>query len=140
MTQEIKRILDNDGFVELYGSEEEFLDIASTLGKLAPSRRTGEIVDILLPKEKEEAHLNSLSNRYGLKALPYHTDGAYNIVPPKYIALRYFKGAEDPTPTIILPLLKLTQDEKVRLRFEMWNVRGNAFNFYSSLLTDLPLN
>lgn len=127
--------LEQDGFVVMETSESEFLLLAKELGTPIPSRKHSDLIDLLQPKQKEQAHKASLSNIYGETEFPYHTDGAYFTIPPKYICLRYLKGISKPTSTKILPILNYLKPlEKECLFREFYFVRGRHFSFYTSIL------
>jgi alpha-ketoglutarate-dependent taurine dioxygenase len=135
----IKASLDAKDYFECFTSEEEFISLSDSIGKPIPSRKNSGLIDKLLPKSRIDAHPNSLSNIHGAERFPFHTDGAYLDCPPKYMVLRYCAGVENPTPTEILPFVsKLSNENILILKREMWAVRGRNRNFYTSILTSSP--
>lgn len=67
---------------------EELIQLARRLGRPACSRRGGQLLDSLRPRERVEAPSPSLSAIHGLSALPLHSDGAHWPVPPRFIVMR----------------------------------------------------
>jgi hypothetical protein len=131
------KTLVNNGYLETRGSKDDFLQIAKSLGNILPSRINGPEIDILTPKTKEEAHPHSLSKLYGVHDFPFHTDGAYFLIPPKYILLRYVSGVNNPTPTIIFPIKDEVNDYNIEaLKFDIWLVKFRDKNFYVNIASD----
>ncbi len=83
-------------------SEQEFINLGLSYGKLISSRKTGELVDILIANEKANVHKDSLSKLFGLDPFPAHTDGAYCKCPPSFILLRYAGCLDNVSPTIVV--------------------------------------
>jgi len=52
-------------------------------------------VQVLAPREREEAPLNVYSGVFGTQEFPMHTDLAHWFLPPRYFALRCVVGASD---------------------------------------------
>ncbi|WP_460678410.1 Fe(II)-2OG oxygenase family protein [Mucilaginibacter koreensis] len=128
--------MEEQGFAETEMTDIEYINFAQRLGTIIPSRIDGPLIDTLIPKDTILANKPSLSMRYGLGAFPYHTDGAYLRVPPKYIMFRYEAGIDSPTPTIINPILKYTCESELKpLEREFWFVRGRNLDFYSPIIT-----
>lgn len=131
----ILNYIDSNGYFETETTDKEFLDLGMSLGNPISSRKHSSFIDILLPKEQHHAHKFSLSSVYGSGKFPFHTDGAYFHIPPKYILLRFCEGDPDGTPTLLLPFYSLlSEEEKSLLRNEIWSVKGRTFNFYVSAL------
>jgi len=116
-------------------SENSFLKLAQTLGRPISSRRNSPIIDIITPKRKEDAHPQSISKKIGLGRLPYHTDGAYFKIPPRYILLRCKEVGENQVPTQIVDVMRFaTKDELFELGFRTWKVSSRDGTFYSPIL------
>lgn len=60
-----------------------------------PNSREDAALTTLRPADRQDAHPNSLSARYGLGDQPLHTDGAHRYMPPHWVLL----FAEHPTVT-----------------------------------------
>lgn len=129
--------LHHEGFIEFYCNENDIIKIAKNLGEPISSRLNSGVIDYIVPKKNDEAHYNSLSKLYGLNSLPFHTDGAYFEIPPKYIILRYVKGIYKPTPTHIMKIFNQLSSHNIdKLKKEIWLVKGRVRNFYSSIISN----
>jgi alpha-ketoglutarate-dependent taurine dioxygenase len=117
-------------------TEKEFVEFAKTLGEPIASRIDSPIIDNLIPLQREKAHKSSLSSNFGTDNFPFHTDGAYFVVPPRYIVLRYVEGVPTPTPTLLCDLSTLNLDQRTRLKFDVWKVHSRTRSFYSSILSE----
>jgi hypothetical protein len=114
-------------------NEQDLLELAHSLGHPVPSRLNGPLIDNLIPLNKQDAHPQSLSAKFGVGGFPYHTDGAYFSIPPRFIVLRYIKGIEDPTPTTLCNLTDINGADKQLLKDAIWKVRSIK-SFYSTIL------
>lgn len=120
----------------LINNEIDFMKLAISLGEPIPSRVNGQIIDILTPLKRVDAHSQSLSANFGTGSFPFHSDGAYLKVPPKYIILRYVSGISSLTPTIICDLKGLSFIERQSLKHSIWKVNSRMSSFYSSILSE----
>jgi alpha-ketoglutarate-dependent taurine dioxygenase len=71
------------------------LAIARYFGEPLASRRGVPLVDCLMLTKHEDAHPRSISALYGTGEFPFHTDGAYMRVPPRFTLLRLIEGKSD---------------------------------------------
>ncbi|SFI13948.1 P-loop NTPase family protein [Halpernia frigidisoli] len=117
-------------------NEDDFLKLACELGRPISSRINGSLIDNLIPLKKENAHKQSLSANFGTSDFPYHTDGAYFKIPPKFILLRYTNGISKPTPTILCNLQNINSFDKQILKHSVWKVKSKDSSFYSSILSE----
>jgi hypothetical protein len=117
-------------------SEADLLELAYSLGKPVSSRLNGPLIDNLIPLKKEDAHKQSLSAICGIEPFPFHTDGAYFEIPPRFIILRYIQGIENPSPTIVCNLNKIQNLDKEKLKYSVWKVKSRELTFLSSILSD----
>lgn len=114
-------------------STDELITIAKSVGQIIPSRKnSNDLIDILSVNKKENANPKSLSALYGEKSFPYHTDGAYLPVPPKYLILRSPKQINDCPTKLCIP--KFNDDDKRVLIKNVWLVNGGRGKFYSSII------
>jgi len=113
-------------------SDSDLLELACSLGQPVSSRLNGPLIDTLIPLNKQDAHPQSLSANFGANEFPFHTDGAYFPMPPKFIILRYIKGPENPTPTTVCNLTDINDDDKRLLQHSIWKVRSIK-SFYSTI-------
>lgn len=117
-------------------SDKELIDLAYSLGRPISSRVNSSIIDHLVPIESSEAHQQSLSANFGIGDFPFHTDGAYFKIPPRFIIMRYLKGAQNPTPTVLCDLNQLNSDEKENLKHWIWKVESRDNDFLSTILSE----
>ncbi|MFD7243381.1 TauD/TfdA family dioxygenase [Streptomyces massasporeus] len=100
--------LRRDGFTKIAGvNAREFVAIANHLGKPIRTRRGGSFVDTLRPKESSEAREGTISAQYGLSAFPWHSDGAVDPHPPRYVLLRAVEVNPASARTEVLDLARL---------------------------------
>lgn len=58
------------------------------LGVPRPSTHDGPAVDYLTPKSESTSRPGTISSQYGLHQFPWHSDGAVDKDPPRYVLLR----------------------------------------------------
>jgi alpha-ketoglutarate-dependent taurine dioxygenase len=116
-------------------NEAELLALAWSLGKPISSRINSSLIDNLVPLYSSDAHKHSLSATYGIDNFPFHTDGAYFPVPPRYMILRYTQGVEPATPTVFIDLNTIENDIKNKLKYSVWKVKSRKHVFLSSILS-----
>jgi L-asparagine oxygenase len=98
----MRSIVERDGFVLQEGLVPHVptLDLAQRLGmvvdieKLLPSSCI-PTVQTLRPRDTTQVKQNRYSGNFGLDRFPLHTDLAHWVLPPRYLLLRCFVGAED---------------------------------------------
>jgi Taurine catabolism dioxygenase TauD, TfdA family. len=79
--------------------KKDLIAIAEQIGIPVKTRFGAEVIDRLSPKEKKDAHNNSLSRIYGLNSFPLHTDTAYFKIPVRYILLYSINPGTGDRPT-----------------------------------------
>ncbi len=114
----------------------ELIDFANSLGKPIPSRVKGPLIDNLIPLYNNDAHEQSLSAKYGINDFPFHTDGAYFEIPPRYIVLRYIRGIDNPTPTVVCDMKNIVEKDKNMLKHSIWKVKSRSGFFLSTILSE----
>lgn len=98
--------------------------------------RAGALEEIIHPHRPDEAHPRSLSARYGLGALPFHTELSHRLRPCRYLAL----GCVDPgSPSVATLLLDWTRlgfssDDLELLQAAPVLVRSGRRSFYTTIL------
>lgn len=119
--------------VEHTPSVDALVCFARRFGKPVPSRRNSAIIDILTPRDKDSAHPRSMSAIYGKGPFPFHTDGAYFRLPPRYVFLRGTKKDTD-CPTLISSMSALWASPELtrRVKHSVWVVSDGRQAFYSS--------
>lgn len=94
--EDLAKAAQRDGWAATTGTVDEIRRQAIRLSWTeVPTRRGDPPVSQLQPTTETDAHLNSLSAKYGLGMQPLHTDGAHLERPPEFVVL----FAEHPTPT-----------------------------------------
>lgn len=116
----------------------DFINYGKTLGTLIKSRKNGGLLDVLIPKEKDEAKQNSLSKIYGIDEFPFHTDCAYLKTPPKFILLRYIGDIVNPSPTLVKQInFDILNTQEIDFLFNsIWLVKGQGNSFYSKIIAN----
>lgn len=134
-----EKTLETNGWAVMDCPENDSLgDFLSGLSKklgVPVSGRKGNALERLRPVSHENAHPQSLSNKYGLGAFPLHSDTAHWPVPCRYIML----GCEEPgqvsSPTILLDTnsLDLSEAETSCIKTASFFVKNGRKSFYSSI-------
>lgn len=117
-------------------SDKELIELAYSLGRPISSRVNSTIIDHLVPTESSDAHPQSLSANFGIGNFPFHTDGAYFKIPPRFIIMRYLNGITNPTPTVVCDLNQISTDDKGFLKYCIWKVKSRNNDFLSTILSD----
>ncbi|KQM34025.1 TauD/TfdA family dioxygenase [Chryseobacterium sp. Leaf201] len=112
---------------------DDLIEISKKIGNIIPSRKNSlALYDILTVKTKEETNQKSLSAKYGENDFPYHTDGAYLQIPPKYVILRSPKNIENCPTKLCIP--HFSEFEIKKLMKDVLLVNGGRGRFYSTIL------
>ncbi|WP_431809857.1 TauD/TfdA family dioxygenase [Brevibacillus agri] len=117
-------------------NEEDLIAISNQIGIPIRTRLGAEVIDRLSPKEKKDAHKNSLSRNHGLNSFPLHTDTAYFKIPVRYILLYSINPGSGDRPTYLYDAKNLFNHDK-ELRFELANVLFKVINGRNSFLTTI---
>jgi hypothetical protein len=109
-------------------------ELAKQLG-VPLSGRAGQTIEPLLPTKPTEAKPKSLSAIHGLGSFPMHTDGAHQIVPPRFVVLTCASSGTRPVPTNLLRFRDLGLGASELARFEAipFLVRNGRRSFYSTI-------
>ena len=108
--------------------------IARDLGTVIKSR-SGESTETIAPKGEGAARVTSLSHRFGLGALPLHSDTAHWTLPSRYIILACSETGSVPTPTLLVDAHDpgFSDHECLLLRSSTFLVRNGGRSFYASI-------
>ncbi|WP_248928944.1 TauD/TfdA family dioxygenase [Paenibacillus hamazuiensis] len=131
--------LEEVGYIKLNAPdliEEELIAISKQIGIPVGTRSGAKVIDRLSPKEKEDAHKNSLSRNHGLNSFPLHTDTAYFKVPVRYILLYSLNPGSGDRPTYLYDTKNLFNNDR-ELRFGLANVLFKVINGRYSFLTTI---
>lgn len=112
------------------------LDVAETLGGRVSPWET------LRPKTTTEARSWSLSGCYGMGAFPWHTDGAIDSMPPRYVVLRCVDPGVDGESTEVFSFGVMTgptqavRDLLIRIVLEVQGRNGKK-KYFPALRTGI---
>lgn len=113
----------------------DLLTLAKSIGEVITSRKnSNNLIDTLTVKSKVDANPKSLSALYGVNDFPFHTDGAYLIVPPKYVILRSPELICNCPTFICTPTF--TKSDRRALAKNVWLVNGGRGKFYTTMIED----
>jgi alpha-ketoglutarate-dependent taurine dioxygenase len=137
MMAENSRSLHEQGWflTETFG-DEEFLQLAGSLGVPVPSRKTCPLIDELRPISKSQAQPCSLSAQYGICAFPLHTDTAHWRTPAHYVALRAVVVHDQCRPTLLMDSrsLQLDASDRCLLKRAVFAVRSGRSSFLTTIV------
>lgn len=100
--------------------------------------RNSQIVEVLTPKDTNEAHRNSLSKKYGKDKLPFHIDMAHQRLPCHYLAFACSGAKGEVAPTLLLEQsnLELTAESSAALKSAVFLVKNGKRSFYANVKED----
>lgn len=121
------------------------LDPASTvreLGRIGDyfgtrvAGRAGSLDEVIQPRAADDAHPRSLSLRYGLGALPFHTELSHRTKPCRYLLLGCIDPGSPAAATMLLDWrnLRFSPQELDLLEAAPILVRTGRRSFYSTIL------
>lgn len=98
--------------------------------------RAGSLEEVVQPLAADDAHPRSLSVRYGLGALPFHTELSHRPRPCRYLLLGCVDPGSPGAATMLLDwrTLGFSQDELALLEETPVLVRTGRRSFYSTIL------
>lgn len=114
----------------------------SDLGKLGDrlgtrvAGRAGALEEVIEPHGADDAHPRSLSVRYGLDALPFHTELSHRTRPCRYLLLGCIDPGSPAAATMLLDwrTLGLSSEELDLLEGTPVLVRSGRRSFYSTII------
>lgn len=98
--------------------------------------RAGSLHEVIEPHGADDAHPRSLSARYGLDALPFHTELSHRTRPCRYLLLGCIDPGSPAAATMLLDwqTLGLSSEEFDLLEGTPVLVRSGRRSFYSTIL------
>jgi hypothetical protein len=98
--------------------------------------RAGSLYEVIQPLSANDAHPRSLSARYGLSTLPFHTELSHRPKPCRYLLLGCVDPGSPAAATLLLDwrTLGFSQDELAFLEETPVLVRTGRRSFYSTIL------
>lgn len=127
----------------LHGSEASHPDdIVHALVKLGErlgtrvAGRAGSLEEVIRPLPTEHAHPRSASARFGLSALPFHTELSHRPKPCRYVLLGCIDPGSPAAATMLIDwrTLRFSQEELALLEEAPVLVRSGRRSFYSTIL------
>ena len=108
--------------------------VAEKLGTIVGGRG-GTLVEEVVPRTTSTAYAGSLSDKYGLGALPLHTDTAHWPTPCRYLVIGCADPGPKPTPTILLDLrqMRFSKMEASACDSAVFLIRNGRHSFYGHL-------
>lgn len=118
---------------------EDLIEISRKIGDIIPSRKNStSLYDNLTVKTKKETNQKSLSAKYGENDFPFHTDGAYLQIPPRYVILRSPKNIEKCPTKLSIP--SFSEFEIKNLMKDVLLVNGGRGRFYSTIVEKVNID
>ncbi len=104
----------------------KLLTLANEIGVPVPPRPHAGLIDVLQPRSASAASGASLSSVFGRQSFPFHTDGAFLPLPPRWILLRAIEVSESAPPTLVVTVdaLALSERDVALLERPLWTVTG----------------
>ena len=100
---EVREHLSELGFHWEHGwTEAAALQLARHLGRPTGDFGDSRVVRPIAPQRSQDARPNTLSQRYGLGAFPFHTETAYWWRPARYVLLYCVSPGSSGRPTLLL--------------------------------------
>lgn len=114
--------------------EHSLVSLSSILGTIRKGRN-GKTVEILTPKNRDEAHRNSLSDQFGQLPFPFHIDMAHRQIPSRYLVFACSSADGEVAPTYLLHIrdLDLASDERIALETGVFLVKNGRNSFFSNI-------
>jgi hypothetical protein len=119
---------------ELDDLPDALLAVSGQLG--TPNKgRNSQTVEVLTPKNTDEAHRNSLSVQYGKDELPFHIDMAHQQVPSRYLAFACSCADGQVAPTLLLEFsnIELTASAATALESAVFLIKNGKRSFYANI-------
>lgn len=115
---------------------DRLLGLAHSLGTPIPMRRSGALIDELIPEQASETHRNSLSSRHGKGAFPLHTDCAFWVKPPRFLILSAQNDVSAGAPTRLAQSDWLRESPTLmdRARTAIFKVVNGGRSFLSNII------
>lgn len=131
------------GWVRISGDTNEEPSLVSRTLMFArqlgtPTRgRAQQMVELLRPKTPETAPPVSLSQKYGLRAFPFHVDTAHWTAPARFLILSCVHPGDVPVPTLLVnrDAVLLAEEEKALAKSAVFLIKNGCKSFYSSILS-----
>lgn len=113
----------------------ELVELGERLGTRVAGR-AGSLEEIVQPLAADDAHPRSLSARYGLDALPFHSELSHRPRPCRYLLLGCVDPGSPAASTMLLDwrTLGFSRNELALLEESPVLVRAGRRSFYSTIL------
>ncbi|MEH7876607.1 TauD/TfdA family dioxygenase [Rhizobium laguerreae] len=113
----------------------ELGQLGDWLGRRVPGR-AGSLEEVVKPRTVDDAHPRSLSARYGLGTLPFHTELSHRTRPCRYLLLGCINPGSPAAATVLLDwrTLGFSREELDLLEHAPVLVRTGRRSFYSTIM------
>lgn len=113
----------------------ELGQLGDRLGRRVPGR-AGSLEEVVEPRPVDDAHPRSLSARYGLGTLPFHTELSHRTRPCRYLLLGCIDPGSPTSATTLLDwrTLRFSREDLNLLEEAPVLVRTGRRSFYSTIL------
>ncbi|GEO85954.1 MAG TPA: hypothetical protein DIC56_17880 [Rhizobium sp.] len=110
--------------------------LGDRLGSRVPGR-AGSLEEVVQPRAADDAHPRSLSARYGLGALPFHTELSHRTRPCRYLLLGCIDRGSPAAATMLLDwrTLGFSREDLDLLENAPVLVRTGRRSFYATILS-----
>lgn len=91
---------------------------------------------ILIPHYGPSEGKSTLSSRFGFDSFPYHSDGAFERIPPRFIIFNYLSEVPSDSGTLLLDLHEISSSSSASRKFlhnDVYRVRAQGGSFYTSI-------
>lgn len=137
MNNILQKELQEKGWLEINKNltDRELILFAESFGKIIP-HPNGKVIDLLVPKQSDEATKNTLSHRFGLNSFPLHTDTSFWNLPAKYIIMSCPDGCNTSTTLIHWQKIKehLSDNDLINFEQAIYLVKTPNKTFYTKLI------
>ncbi len=111
--------------------------LAIRLGRTVPSAAGRPVVDVLVPRTREDSHPGTLSAMHGTDSFPFHTETAHWRVPVDWVILKCVRPGAGNRPTLLVDGWSLGfEEDQIRLLIRsLMVVKNGSRSFLAPLAT-----
>lgn len=127
--------LDESGWVELEESKVDPRDIFIKLSIYCSIDFRVEKT-VLTPHDSPILGKLTLSGRFGFGKFPYHTDGAFERIPPRFIVFNYLPNVPSAAGTLLLDIHDISTSSiecRKCIHYDVYRVTADGGSFYTSI-------
>ena len=111
--------------------------LAIRLGRTVPSAAGRPVVDVLVPRTREDSYPGTLSAMHGTDSFPFHTETAHWRVPVDWVILKCVRPGAGNRPTLLVDGWSLGfEEDQIRLLIRsLMVVKNGSRSFLAPLAT-----